>query len=137
MKIIWLGHSGFRMEIGDQVLLVLDRTPFYAESGGQVADTGHIEGKGFQLEVLDCQKNNEGTFFHSIRFVEVEAGQLEAGVEVNCQVDPERRQHIVRNHTATHLLHAALREVVGDHVQQKGSLVSPERLRFDISHYAT
>ena len=120
---------------GDQVLLVLDRTPFYAESGGQVADTGHIEGNGFQLEVLDCQKNNEGTFFHSIRFVEGEAGQLEEGAEVNCKVNPERRQHIVRNHTATHLLHAALREVVGDHVQQKGSLVSPERLRFDISHY--
>jgi len=100
-----------------------------------VADTGRIEGDGFQLEVVDCQKNGEGTYLHRVRQIDGDRGGLEAGTEVHCRVDDERRGHIIRNHTATHLLHAALREVVGDHVQQKGSLVSPERLRFDISHY--
>ncbi|MDE0960259.1 MAG: alanine--tRNA ligase [Planctomycetota bacterium] len=120
---------------GDHSVLVLDRTPFYAESGGQVADTGTIDGEGFQLEVLDCQKNADGTFLHAVRLVEGEPAQVRSGMSVHCNVDTIRRQHVVRNHTATHLLHAALRQVIGDHVQQKGSLVSPERLRFDISHY--
>ena len=119
----------------DQQVLVLDRTPFYAESGGQVGDTGTIEGQGFQLEVLDCQKNSEGTFLHLVRVVDGEVSEVQPGSTVHCNVDSDRRQHVIRNHTATHLLHAALRQVVGDHVQQKGSLVSPERLRFDISHY--
>ncbi|NRA76020.1 MAG: alanine--tRNA ligase [Planctomycetes bacterium] len=119
----------------DQSLLVLDQTPFYAESGGQVADTGVIEASGCRLEVIDCQKNSEGTYVHVVHAVEGELPELSPGTEVSCQVDGERRSDVVRNHTATHLLHAALRVVVGDHVQQKGSLVAPERLRFDISHY--
>ncbi|OUU26262.1 MAG: alanine--tRNA ligase [Planctomycetia bacterium TMED53] len=120
---------------GDRGTLVLDRTPFYAESGGQVADKGTIQIGNHRLPVIDCQKDGQGTFFHTVDLSGVEAAALQAGETVHASVDLQRRQHIQRNHTATHLLHAALRQVVGDHVQQKGSLVSPDRLRFDISHY--
>ena len=119
----------------DRLVVVLDRTPFYAESGGQVCDTGVIESDGGVLEVLDCQKNAEGCYFHVVRASEGELPTITEGTEVHCRVDGERRSNVIRNHTATHLLHAALRTVVGDHVQQKGSLVAPDRLRFDISHY--
>ncbi|MGE4618223.1 MAG: alanine--tRNA ligase-related protein, partial [Planctomycetota bacterium] len=118
-----------------QAVLILDRTPFYAESGGQVADTGVIEVGGHLLEVLDCQKNAEGTYLHVVKTPGAELSDIAPGTEVDCRVDSERRADVIRNHTATHLLHAALRTVVGDHVQQKGSLVAPDRLRFDISHY--
>lgn len=120
---------------GDQGIVILDRTPFYAESGGQVADLGSLQVGGLQLPVTHCQKDGNGTFFHTVDLSQVDGVSLEPGSEVHAQVDMTRRQHIQRNHTATHLLHAALRQIVGDHVQQKGSLVSPERLRFDISHY--
>ncbi len=120
---------------GDRHVLVLDRTPFYAESGGQVCDTGVIECNGRELEVVDCQKNSDGCFFHVVQTSEGDPLTLAEGDEVHCRVDGKRRLDVIRNHTATHLLHAALREVVGDHVQQKGSLVAPDRLRFDISHY--
>ena len=115
-------------------VLVLDSTPFYAEGGGQVGDTGVIEAPGCRLKVLDTQKKND-IFFH---FVELEDGSLDSlssGTRVTGHVDMARRREVERNHTATHLVHAALREILGTHVQQKGSLVAPDRLRFDISHF--
>lgn len=120
---------------GDHGRVILDRTPFYAESGGQVGDTGVLQMGEVEIPVIDCQKDGKGTFFHTVDLSGIDAREFQAGTAVHAQVDLQRREHIQRNHTATHLLHAALRQVVGDHVQQKGSLVSPERLRFDISHY--
>ena len=110
--------------------LVLDRTPFYAESGGQVGDTGTLTMGEEAVEVLDTVKDAEGTIIHI-----VDRLPDERGADVTATVDGERRQRVMRHHTATHLLHAALREVLGDHVQQKGSLVAPDRLRFDFSHF--
>ena len=118
----------------EDVQVVLDRTPFYAESGGQVADTGVIEGDDFILNVTDVQKK-DGVFFHRASLVSGKLDSITEGASIGAQVDPMRRADILRNHTATHLFHAALHSVVGTHVQQKGSLVSPERLRFDVSHY--
>ena len=106
-------------------------TPFYAESGGQVGDTGKLAGEDFTFIVEDTQKAGDAI----VHFGEVTSGELNPGDVVNAIVDGERRADIVLNHSATHLLHAALRTVLGDHVQQKGSLVAPDRLRFDFSHY--
>jgi alanyl-tRNA synthetase len=110
---------------------VLDRTPFYAESGGQVGDTGTLSRDGLRFEVTDTIKLGSASG-HVGRVV---TGTLEVGAQVTAAVDAERRAAIVLNHSATHLLHAALRRTLGDHVQQKGSLVAPDRLRFDFSHY--
>ncbi|MDX1419985.1 MAG: DHHA1 domain-containing protein, partial [Rubricoccaceae bacterium] len=110
--------------------LVLDKTPFYAESGGQVGDTGTLSVGGEAIRVLDTVKDAEGTIVH---VVEKLPEDRDAAVEA--AVDAARRAHIVRHHTATHLLHAALRETLGPHVTQKGSLVAPDRLRFDFSHF--
>jgi alanyl-tRNA synthetase len=112
--------------------IVLDRTPFYAESGGQVGDTGWISAPTGRAEVLDTVYGAPGLIRHRIAPVE---GELEVGQEVTAAIDVERRDAIRRNHTATHLLHWALREVLGEHVKQQGSLVAPDRLRFDFSHY--
>ncbi len=112
--------------------VVLSSTPFYAESGGQVGDRGVLRAADGLFEVRDTQKDASGAILHIGRVV---AGEFRAGLPVQAEVDEERRLAIMRNHSATHLLHAALREVLGDHVQQKGSLVEPERLRFDFSHY--
>ena len=112
-------------------VVVLDRTPFYAESGGQVGDRGELRAGPVCFQVSDTQKQGD-TILHTGVLTE---GNLEVGVRVNAQVDPERRGATVRNHSGTHLLHAALREVLGEHVVQKGSLVEPDRLRFDFSHY--
>ncbi len=112
--------------------IVLDRTPFYAESGGQVGDTGIITTETGRAEVLDTVSAVPGLHRHRARVVE---GQLEPGQEALAAIDVARRDAIRRNHTATHLLHWALREVLGDHVKQQGSLVAPDRLRFDFSHY--
>jgi alanyl-tRNA synthetase len=117
-------------EEGDQVTLFLDRTPFYAESGGQVGDAGVLTGEGFRVEVSDTQKVGKA-HAHVGRVV---FGDVSTGAKVEAAVDTLRRRDIVLNHSATHLLHAALREVLGDHVTQKGSLVAPDRLRFDFSH---
>ena len=111
--------------------LVLDKTPFYGESGGQVGDTGLLTVGGEEIAVLDTQKDAEGAIVHV-----VERLPADAEAEATAQVDEDRRRRIMRHHTATHLLHAALREVLGPHVQQKGSLVAPDRLRFDFAHYA-
>jgi alanyl-tRNA synthetase len=111
----------------------LDRTPFYAESGGQIGDTGTLTSATVVAEVLDCTYALPGLRRHVAR---VTSGDLLAGQTVRAQIDGPRRESIRRNHTGTHLLHWALREVLGEHVKQAGSLVAPDRLRFDFSHYA-
>ena len=117
---------------GDEIAVVLNQTPFYAESGGQVADTGTIENAaGGRVLVSDVQKRADGLFAH---YGKVEGGKVAVGDAVRLSVDRARRRMIRGNHSATHLLHAALRSVLGHHVAQKGSLVAPERLRFDFSH---
>ncbi|MEM8602116.1 MAG: alanine--tRNA ligase-related protein [Bacteroidota bacterium] len=110
--------------------VVLNKTPFYAESGGQVGDTGTLTVGGETIAVLDTQKDAEGTIIHV-----VDAMPSDVDAPVAAQVDASTRGQTERHHTATHLLHAALREILGPHVQQKGSLVAPDRLRFDFSHY--
>ncbi|MBL8305467.1 MAG: alanine--tRNA ligase [Rubrivivax sp.] len=118
---------------GDDVVLVLDRTPFYAESGGQVGDTGELRNATARMLVDDTVKVQAAVHGHQGRVVE---GSLAVGDAVTARVDGERRAKTVRNHSATHLMHKALREVLGGHVQQKGSLVTPERTRFDFAHNA-
>ncbi|MGM4981265.1 MULTISPECIES: alanine--tRNA ligase [Rhizobium] len=116
---------------GDKVQIVVNQTPFYGESGGQMGDTGVITGDSGKLVVGDTQKKGEGLFVHS---AEVSEGTIKVGDAVVLTVDHARRSRLRANHSATHLLHEALREVLGTHVAQKGSLVAPERLRFDVSH---
>ncbi|MCA1259826.1 alanine--tRNA ligase, partial [Nitratireductor aquimarinus] len=116
---------------GDEVVVVTNQTPFYGESGGQVGDTGVIAGEGFSIAIGDTQKKGDGLLVHMGR---VEGGQVKVGDVVALKVDHVRRRRVRANHSATHLLHEALREVLGSHVAQKGSLVAPERLRFDFSH---
>lgn len=113
-------------------IVILEDTPFYGESGGQVGDIGEIIGDDFRLEVLDTQKTKDGLYLQICKTVD---GVAKKGAEVSTKIDTKRRDDIRRNHSATHLLHAALREVLGTHVHQAGSLVNPERLRFDFSHY--
>lgn len=116
---------------GSSVVIVLDRTPFYAEGGGQVGDTGQIAAQGLLVEVEDCRKLPSG---HHLHYGTVQQGFLEVGQQVTARVDARKRKDTQKNHTATHLLHKALREVLGAHVQQAGSLVAPDRLRFDFTH---
>ncbi|MBI4757599.1 MAG: alanine--tRNA ligase, partial [Chloroflexi bacterium] len=118
-------------ETGDEVEIVLDQTPFYAESGGQVGDTGKIVTPAGQVDISDTQKLPGGVYVHYGRVTD---GKVEVGAEATATVDVERRLDIARNHTATHLLHKALREVMGSQAQQAGSLVAPDRLRFDFTH---
>jgi len=115
---------------GDRVQIVLDQTPFYAESGGQVGDSGWLTSDGGAFDVVDTQKES-GYWFH---VGTVTSGGLKVGDTVNARIDGARRDAIKRNHTATHLLHKALQQVLGSHVQQRGSLVAPDRLRFDFTH---
>ena len=110
--------------------VVLDKTPFYAESGGQIGDTGVLEVGDETIEVLDTQRLDDGTVAHVVRRLPEDPAQ-----PVTARVTSPRREQIKKHHSATHLLHAALREVLGEHVQQKGSLVAPDRLRFDFSHF--
>ena len=116
---------------GQTGFVVLNQTPFYGESGGQVGDTGLMSGGGLTLRVTDTQKKLGDLFVHA---VSVEAGEATIGAALELAVDHLRRNAVRANHSATHLLHEALRQVLGDHVAQKGSLVAPERLRFDFSH---
>ncbi|MHB1056688.1 MAG: alanine--tRNA ligase [Rhodanobacter sp.] len=118
---------------GEEGLLILDRTPFYAESGGQVGDTGTLSSAAGRFEVGDTLKMGGVFFGHAGRWHGEQP--LRTGDTVDAEVDASRRQAIVLNHSATHLLHAALRQVLGTHVTQKGSLVAPERLRFDFAHH--
>ena len=122
------------VEDGETWNVILSQTPFYGESGGQVGDTGVIQGDGFKLQVSDTTKES-GRFVHVCKLLEGDASEIKSGDGVNASVDIVRRHAIQRNHTATHLVHAALREVVGDHVHQKGSVVDPDRLRFDVTHF--
>ena len=115
---------------GDEGAVILKSTPFYAESGGQVGDAGVLESDNGSFLVTDTQKVDKAI----VHFGKVQLGELKPGDKVTAKVDGERRQAIVLHHSATHLMHAALRQVLGDHVQQKGSLVAPDRLRFDFSH---
>jgi alanyl-tRNA synthetase len=117
---------------GDEIQFILDRTPFYAESGGQVADKGTISGESFVADVKDVQKAPNGQNLHSAI---IRSGEMNKGVAVVAEVNQVSRKLTVRNHTATHLLHKALKEVLGEHVNQAGSYVGPDRLRFDFSHF--
>jgi alanyl-tRNA synthetase len=126
------GEPRDSLSTGEQGIVVLDVTPFYAESGGQVGDRGWLVGSGLQAEVRDTQKQGGDVVGHICR---IEEGELTVGDRVEARVDAERRAATALNHSATHLLHAALRRTLGDHVQQKGSLVGPDRLRFDFSHF--
>ena len=126
------GGSCDQLAAGEEGLAILDLTPFYAESGGQVGDRGWLVTETGRFEVLDTQKKGEGAVCHIGRVAE---GVIAVGDHVDARVDAQRRRATALNHSATHLLHAALRRVLGEHVQQKGSLVGPERLRFDFSHY--
>ena len=121
------------LEAGESGGIVLDQTPFYAESGGQVGDRGQIETASGVFDVLDTQKWPGDTIVH---LGTVLSGQIHVGVDVTARIDNQRRQAIRLNHTATHLLHAALRQVLGEHVAQKGSRVDAERLRFDFAHFS-
>jgi Alanyl-tRNA synthetase len=120
-----------RLEAGQAGAVVLDQTPFYAESGGQIGDRGVLAGDGAHFEVDDTRKAG-GQHVH---FGALTSGSLALGAALSAQVDGGRRQAIALNHSATHLLHAALREVLGAHVEQRGSLVTAERLRFDFAHH--
>jgi alanyl-tRNA synthetase len=119
------------LKAGEAGAVVVNQTPFYAEAGGQVGDTGLLEADGIRFRVTDTQKRAGDL---SVHFGQVEKGTLKRGQALALHVDHARRSEIRRNHSATHLLHEALRQVLGDHVAQKGSLVAPDRLRFDFSH---
>ncbi|MCS4234300.1 alanine--tRNA ligase [Stenotrophomonas sp. BIGb0135] len=127
------GRPVERAQAGDDVIVLTQQTPFYAESGGQVGDNGTLSGAGVQVDVSDTQKFAGQFHGHVGKLTE---GSLKVGDVLSGQVDGQRRGATILNHSATHLLHAALREVLGTHVQQKGSLVAPDRLRFDFSHFA-
>jgi alanyl-tRNA synthetase len=126
------GSEVDEIKAGSSGAVVLNQTPFYAESGGQVGDTGMMTADGVRFRVTDTQKKAGDVFVH---LGTVEAGTLKPGLAVALRVDHARRSAIRSNHSATHLLHEALRQVLGDHVAQKGSLVAPDRLRFDFSHH--
>ncbi len=134
-KVVALVKEGKRVDSldpGDKGEVALNRTPFYAEMGGQIGDTGEMKADGARAYVTDTTTPVSGLYIHH---VDVEAGSISVGDEVETVVDAKRRQSIERNHTATHLLHAALKQVLGDHVRQKGSYVGPDRLRFDFTHF--
>ena len=118
---------------GDQVVIVTDATVFYGESGGQVGDTGRMIGQHVNIEVTDTKKAADGKYLHS---AVIKSGSVKTGDVLNLVIDAQRRLAIQRNHSATHLLQKALRLVLGDHVEQSGSYVTPERLRFDFTHFA-
>ncbi|MFC3031091.1 alanine--tRNA ligase [Pseudoalteromonas fenneropenaei] len=131
--VIELFHQGQKVSVledGQDGIVVLDRTPFYAESGGQVGDTGVLKVAGGEFQVLDTTKLGNA-FAHKGKII----GRIGVNDKVDAHIDAERRDRIKKNHTATHILHEALRQALGEHVAQKGSLVMPDRLRFDFSHF--
>ena len=130
------GLSVDEVKAGDRAIIVLDRTPFYAESGGQVGDRGRLAGRGenrFEADIEDTQKISAEVFGHH---AVIKQGSLRVGEMLSAEVNPTLRAHTIRNHSATHLMHKALRQVLGNHVQQKGSLVDEHKTRFDFSHHA-
>lgn len=135
-EILMIGEGATRVEEasdGTEVTLIVRSTPFHAEGGGQLGDTGYIVGPMGKMEVTTTRKLPEGTTYH---VGVISEGTLHVGDAVTFEVDTERRMSMARNHTATHLLHAALKQVLGNHVNQAGSLVMPDRLRFDFTHFS-
>ncbi len=132
LALVYEGQRVQSISAGQEGYLVVDQTPFYGESGGQVGDQGQLAGPGFNGTVLDATRPIPGLWAHRVR---VDQGQLQIGQTVELRIDTARRAAIRLNHTATHLLHAALRQVLGEHVTQKGSLVDAGRLRFDYAHH--
>ncbi|MDK7113694.1 alanine--tRNA ligase [Staphylococcus pettenkoferi] len=130
--IIANGERVEEAEAGDTIYFILAETPFYAVSGGQVADHGTISNENFEIQVTEVIKAPNGQNLHT---GEVQFGTVKSGAEVSASVNHKERRAIQKNHSATHLLHAALKEVLGDHVNQSGSLVAPDRMRFDFSHF--
>ncbi|WP_407382996.1 alanine--tRNA ligase [Ruminococcus sp.] len=136
-KVVAIAKDGERVDRaqeGENVVIALDRTPFYAESGGQVADTGALQAGNCQIDVDDVKKDPSGIYMH---MCVVSTGTIAVGDTVNTKIDVNRRQDIMRNHTAAHLLQAALREVLGTHVQQAGQLVNEDIVRFDFTHFSS
>ena len=125
------GAETKELKAGEEGAVLVNQTPFYGESGGQVGDTGMLSAEGVRFRVTDSQRKTGDLIVH---FGKVEQGTLKPGLALALDVDHARRSDIRRNHSATHLLHEALRQVLGDHVAQKGSLVAPDRLRFDFAH---
>ena len=130
IKLIFKNGKEVKSASEGECMIVLDSTPFYGESGGQVGDKGKLSAKGLEIEVLDTQKVGN---FH-LHISKIKKGSLNLHDRVKAEIDIERRRAIVSNHSATHLMHSALRNILGEHVQQKGSLVNEEKLRFDFSH---
>ena len=133
LAIVKNGERVDRAQEGDTVIIVMDKTPMYAESGGQVADTGEIDAGDCSIDVDDVKKDASGIFMHACQ---ITTGTLAVGDTVTAKTDIARRQEIMRNHTAAHLLQAALREVLGTHVQQAGQLVNEDVVRFDFTHFS-
>ncbi len=135
-RILAIVKGGEKVEFGgtgDDVVIVLDKTPFYAESGGQVGDTGILTTDNSVIKVADTVKDNNGIYMHRC---EISEGTIEVGDIINARVDEDTRYNIMRNHTAAHLLQAALRQVLGTHVEQAGQLVTADKLRFDFTHFS-
>ncbi len=135
-KLLALVKDGERTDAvyeGDEAVIILDKTSFYAESGGQVGDTGLIFCGDFTAEILNTTKDNNGIYFHSAKITK---GMASVGADVKAEINASRREDIMRNHTAAHLLQAALREVLGTHVQQAGQLVTDDKFRFDFTHFS-
>ena len=131
VSILQNGEPLTSLDNGDQAIVILDQTPFYGESGGQVGDIGMITADGMMFQVIDTQKQND-VFLHVGKLV---SGQLASGDKVDAKIDEDYHRAVMLNHSATHLMHEALRQVLGEHVMQKGSLVDAAKLRFDFSHY--
>ena len=129
--IIVEGQRVDALQPGQKAAIILDATPFYAEAGGQVGDSGVLQSGEVRFEIVDCQKANR----HYLHIGQLLSGEIKTGMRVSAEVDGSIRQATAMNHSATHLLHAALRSVLGEHVTQKGSLVDAEKLRFDFSHF--
>jgi alanyl-tRNA synthetase len=131
VRTVLVGEEQRTARAGEEAVVVLERTPFYAESGGQVGDTGLLTWSGGRFRVTDTRKEGDN-HLHVGTVIE---GEILPGLNVDARIDHERRERTKRNHSATHLLHAALRNILGEHVTQKGSLVDPDKLRFDFSHF--
>ncbi|WP_372956468.1 alanine--tRNA ligase [Marinobacter sp.] len=131
IRTVLVGGEEKAAEAGDEAVIVLERTPFYAESGGQVGDTGLLTWSGGRFQVNDTRKEGD----NHLHIGTVVEGEFFAGLDVDARIDHQRRENTKKNHSATHLMHAALRNVLGEHVSQKGSLVDPDKLRFDFSHF--
>lgn len=131
MALVKDGQELERAETGEEIFVVLNQTPFYGESGGQLGDAGTMRGDNVEIDITDTQKVADGLFIHRGT---VKTGAVRGGMPLDLTVDHSRRSRIRLNHSATHLLHEALRQVLGTHVGQKGSMVAPGRLRFDFSH---